>query len=243
MGVLSVRFASICRSGLAQKVPGKRERSTPHVMSGESKSKRSAAQIGLVRALMWASILAVVLGASAFAPVLAYPHDQPGTIKEYVNSDPDSPEAGEFSALGLGVINARGALQRGQRFEAAEIIYVVPGSPGEMAGLAGRRPRTEMLISAGIFVASFLCPPVILVSTALGAKMAEFDDFVIAVDGVRIHNVVELGAAFNQANPGEIVYLTVIRNGKRKQVRVVLPEREGESLSAANIFAGSMFAR
>jgi S1-C subfamily serine protease len=192
---------------------------------------------------MWASILALILGASASAPVLAYAQDQPGSIKEYVNSDPDSPEADEFPALGVGVIT-RGALQGGQRFEGAEIVYVVPASPGEMAGLAGRRrPRTEMLIEAGILMASLFCPPVILVSTALGAKMAEFDDFVIAVDGVRIHNVVEFGAAFNQAKPGEIVYLTVIRNGKRKQVRIVLPERGVESLSAANIFAESVFVR
>jgi S1-C subfamily serine protease len=191
---------------------------------------------------MWASILVLILGANVFAPILAYAQDQPGSIEEYLNSDPDSPEADEFPALGVGVINARGSLQGGQRFEGAEIIYVVPGSPGEMAGLAGRRPRTEMLISAGIFMASFFCPPVILVSTALGAKMAEFDDFVIAVDGERIHNVVEFGAAFNQAKPGEIVYLTVIRNGKRKQVRTVLPERGVGSLSAANIFAESLFA-
>jgi len=60
---------------------------------------------------------------------------------------------------------------------------------------------------------------------------------------VRIHDVVEFGAAFSQAKPGEIVYLTVIRNGKRKQVRIVLPERGVESLSAANIFAKSVFAR
>jgi len=112
-----------------------------------------------------------------------------------------------------------------------------------MAGLAGRRPRTELLISAGIFVASFFCPPMILVSSALGAKMADFDDFVIAVDGVRIHNVVEFGAAFNQAKPGEIVYLTVVRNGIRKQVQIILPERGVESVSAANIFAESVFAR
>jgi S1-C subfamily serine protease len=191
---------------------------------------------------MWASILVLVLGASVFAPTLAYAQDQLGSIEEYVNSDPDSPEANEFPALGLGVINASGALH-GQRFEGTEIIYVVPRSPGEMAGLAGRRPRTELLISAGIFVASFFCPPMILVSSALGAKMADFDDFVIAVDGVRIHNVVEFGAAFNQAKPGEIVYLTVVRNGIRKQVQIILPERGVESVSAANIFAESVFAR
>jgi len=211
-------------------------------MSGESQSNSPATEIGLVRALMWASTLALILGASASAPVLAYAQDQLEPIREYVNSDPDSPEADEFPALGVGVINGKGTLQGGQRFEGAEIIYVVPGSPGEMAGLAGRRPRTEMLIAAGILMASMVCPPVILVSSALGTKIAEFDDFVIAADGLRIHDVVEFGAALKQAKPGEIVYLTVIRNGKRKQVQIVLPERRVESLSAASIFAESLFA-
>jgi S1-C subfamily serine protease len=192
---------------------------------------------------MRASTLALILGASvAFAPVLACAQRQPGSIKEYVSSDPDTPEADEFPALGLGVINGRGTLQ-GQRFEGAEIIYVVPGGTGEMAGLTGKRPRTEILIAAGILMTSMFCPPVILASIALGPKMAELDDLVIAVDGSRIHNVVEFGAALNRAKSDEIVYLTVIRNSKRKQVQIVLPEHAVKSLSPASIFAESVFAR
>ena len=113
-----------------------------------------------------------------------------------------------------------------------EIVGVVPGSLGAAAGPKGREQRVQTLVTAGILVASTIFPPAIPAVAVLGSsEIGEFHEFLIAVDGVRIHDVIEFGEALNQAEPGEIVYLTIVVDSQRKQIQLVLPGRRRSSSS------------
>ena len=48
-------------------------------------------------------------------------------------------------------------------------------------------------------------------------------DLIIAVDGSRVSNVLDFEDDLRDAQPGEIVYLTIVRAGERLQVRVPIP--------------------
>jgi S1-C subfamily serine protease len=90
------------------------------------------------------------------------------------------------------VINGEGTLQGGQRFDGAEIVEVVPGSPGATAGLKGT--QLSKLITLGIEVAWLVCPPTMIVAAAFESSgIAESHDFIIAVDGERVYDIIEFG--------------------------------------------------
>jgi S1-C subfamily serine protease len=61
----------------------------------------------------------------------------------------------------------------------------------------------------------------VLESSGIGKSQ----EFIIAVDGERTRDVTDFGAALNQADPGEVVYLTIVSDGQRKQVPVALPNQ------------------
>jgi len=176
-----------------------------------------------MRAIVWATMLASIFAASVTNAGQVYAQDQLGSVNDYLNTNPDFPEADEFPPLGIAVINGEGTLQGARRFDGVEIVGVVPGSPGAMAGLEGRQERVQTLMTVGILVASMFFPPAILGVAMLGSsRMGESREFIIAVDGTRIHDAIEFGEALNQAEPGEIVYLTLVRNGQRKQIQLTL---------------------
>ena len=53
--------------------------------------------------------------------------------------------------------------------------------------------------------------------------LGESHDLIIAVDGQRTRNLNDFMRAIGEAEAGEIVYLTVVSEGRRNQVRVELP--------------------
>ena len=57
------------------------------------------------------------------------------------------------------------------------------------------------------------------------SKAAETHKMIVAVDGKRTSNVTDFEEAIENAGPGEVVYLTVVRRGERQQIRLALPLR------------------
>lgn len=168
----------------------------------------------------WMAVLALVLGASARR---VDAQDHLGSVNDYINTNPDFPEADEIPRLGIAVTNGGGTLQNRYRFDGVEVVGVIPGSPGATAGLKGEQRRMQMLMTVGILAASMFFPPAMLGAAVLGSSgIGESHEFIIAVDGIRVHDVIEFGEALNQAQPGEMVYLTVVANGHRKQLELAL---------------------
>lgn len=163
-----------------------------------------------------------------------------GSADEYMQSNPDSYVQGnpgfatyESPLLGIAVKSGTGGLEHGtvryttslaRLINGVEILTVTPGSPAETAGLQGCRPglfRTTAL-TIGILAAAALFPPAMMGAMALSG-IGQSHETIIAVDGERTHDLTQFEEAIEKAESGEVVYLTVVRGGRREQVRVALP--------------------
>jgi S1-C subfamily serine protease len=142
-----------------------------------------------------------------------------------MQTDPGDPAAAyESPLLGIAVLSGTVGLKHGRVISGVEILTVIPGSPGGAAGLQGSSPgafRTTVLFIGMVAGAAFF-PPAMLVLMAL-SKIVGPHETIIAVDGERTRNVIDFEEAIENADAGEVVYLTVVSGGQREQIRVALP--------------------
>jgi hypothetical protein len=152
-----------------------------------------------------------------------------GSVAEYEQTAPLAAGGYESSLLGIAVENQTEWLgqspwlEHGRWVRGVEILMVKPGSPGEVAGLRDSRSgaiKTTLLIT-GFLVAAFF-PPAVIGVIAL-SKAAESHEMIIAVDGNRTCDVTDFEEAMRKVETGEVVYLTVVRHGRREQIRLALP--------------------
>jgi hypothetical protein len=78
-----------------------------------------------------------------------------------------------------------------------------------------------MVVVGALLALGLFFPPVIFVDRAL-ENSSDLDSYgtIIAVDSERIHNLVELQNKISRDGP--IVYLSMIRGGRREQIRIYL---------------------
>ena len=153
-----------------------------------------------------------------------------GSTRDYLQSNSDSyvqsNPAGTYESplLGIAVTSGTVGLEYGRVVSGVEILTVIPGSAGGVAGLQGSSPgvfRTTALV-IGMVAGAALFPPAMLGVMAL-SKIGEPHETIIAVDGERTRDVTEFEEAIEKADAGEVVYLTVVSSGRREQIRVALP--------------------
>jgi S1-C subfamily serine protease len=122
-------------------------------------------------------------------------------------------------SLGIQVKSAEGTVSSRYGFDGAEILAVLPRSPSAAAGGARRATASAGGSDTRVACGVDIFPGVaVLVSSGLDKSQ----ELIIAVDGVRIHDVSDFGAALDKVQPGEVLYLTIIGGGRRKQIRVAL---------------------
>jgi len=182
-----------------------------------------------VRAIAcWAVVLALTVCASTAKTGEIYSDGHLGSVDDYLSTNPQFPDAYEVPRLGIDVKNGESTLQNRYQFDGVEIVGVLPGGPGAAAGLKGEQRQVQTIMTVGLLAASMFFPPAVMgVAVLESSGVGESREFIIAVDGVRTHDVGGFGEALNQAGPGEIVYLTLISNGQRKQLQVQLPRQQG----------------
>jgi len=181
------------------------------------------------------TLAARLIAAAAFATSASLARAAPnsgqglGSVDEYEQTAPSSADGYENPLLGLAVRNETewfghsSRLEPGRWVSGVEILQVAPGSPGDVAGLQGSRPGVLQvsLLMTGL-VASAFFPPALVGVIAL-SKAAKPHELIIAVDGTRTCDVIDFEEALEKAAAGEVVYLTVVRQDRREQIRLALP--------------------
>jgi S1-C subfamily serine protease len=176
----------------------------------------------------WAVVLALTVCASTARTGEIYSDGHLGSVDDYLSTKPDFPDVYEVAQLGIDVKNGESTLQSIYQFDGVEIVGVLPGGPGAAAGLKGERRQVQAIMTIGLFAASMFFPPAVMGLAVLESSgIGESHEFIIAVDGIRTHDINDFGAALSQAAPGEIVYLTVVSNRQRRQLQVPLYRRHG----------------
>lgn len=176
---------------------------------------------------------AVAISHLAFAADLtvnspaALPTNDPrglGTVEEYVNGSPDSElMSGCIALLGIDVMNGQARLNDGRSIAGVRITRVLSHDVGASAGLRSQNVAIPQLLTAGLVAGSMLFPPAILgVILVQQSGIGESYDLIIAADGQRTHDVPELAEALREAVRGELVYLVIVRKGRRESVVVSL---------------------
>jgi S1-C subfamily serine protease len=130
----------------------------------------------------------------------------------------------EVQPLGITVRDDTGNLEDRAGVRGAAVVRV--SVQGASAGIlhdhyAFHTVATGVLIGAGLAAAVLFPPAVMAVAILAGQRdHAESCDLIIAVDGTRVRNTVDLVDAMQDIRTGDAVYLTIVRQGQRKQVVV-----------------------
>jgi S1-C subfamily serine protease len=140
----------------------------------------------------------------------------PGQLMQGFGSD------GELSTpFGMQLRGAKRTLKSGEDADGLLITSVEKGGPAATAGL---HPYSHAVHDAltGAAIAAAMTPfgmPAILLIPALDImQVGESYDMIIGVDGSRVTNFLDFQDRMRDLQPGEIIYLSIVRNGKRLQV-------------------------
>src|SRR5215469_6861119 len=136
---------------------------------------------------------------------------------------------GAFSSpIGLELAEGSRKLPNGQEAQGLMVLEVTKGSPAATAGLHGYKHTAHTALQGAVIVAAlFPSPFAPIAMLALPVieltHVGESYDMIIGVDGSRVTNYLDFTDRIHEARPGEIVYLSVLRDGKRAQMKVFLP--------------------
>ncbi len=129
------------------------------------------------------------------------------------------------SPIGVGLKEARRKLVTGQEVDGLLIVEVTRGSPAASAGLHAYSHTAKDVLSALAMAASMaVMPPAMLLLPIIDAvPIGESYDLIIGVDGARVSNFLAFQERMQYLKPGEMVYLSIVRDGRRLQFRIPVP--------------------
>jgi len=137
------------------------------------------------------------------------------SLQEFMSEGP------ETSPLGLDLHEDQRKLNSGEIANGLVIVGVRAGSPAAKVGLRSCG-HTERAVVTGVAVAAamFFPPAVMAIPFIEQANLGDTYDMIIGVDGNRVTNFLDFEDRMRDLQPGETVYLSIVRNGNRMQVPV-----------------------
>jgi S1-C subfamily serine protease len=121
--------------------------------------------------------------------------------------------------LGINVMNGSAELEGRGEVSGVKIVSVQPGSAAANAGMRGGHSGLASAMTAGFFVAGMVFPPAMLGAAIVQSSgVGESHDLIIAVDGQRTRNTQEFSDALAEATPGELIYVVLLRSGRRNNM-------------------------
>ena len=133
---------------------------------------------------------------------------------------------GEDSYLPLGVRLRpdRRRLKSGETATGLLVLAVTSGGPADKAGVKPYRHAARSTLEAVSVAGAFFFPPAMLLVPVLeSTQIGDSYDLIIGVDGFRVTSALDFEDCMRDLQPGEIVYLSVVRDGHRVQVPVTVP--------------------
>jgi len=158
--------------------------------------------------------------------VARYQEEQSGLPPEQLRSLQQFDSEGELSTpFGMQLREARRTLKSGEEAEGLLVIAVEKGSPAAAVGLHPYSHTVHDALAAAAMVgAVFSGGLAVVVIPALDyMQIGESYDMIIGVDGSRVTNFLDFQDRMRDLQPGEVIYLSVVRNGKRLQVTMPVP--------------------
>ena len=170
--------------------------------------------------------------ANSQTPVDSQPSNENNDIARYTEEQSGLPpqqmmqqqfnDDGELSTpFGMNLREAKRSLKTGEEADGLLITTVDKGSPAAAAGLHSYNHTVHDAL-AGAAMAGAMVPfgqaAILLIPVLDIYQVGESYDMIIGVDGSRVTNFLDFQDRMRDLQPGEIVYLSVVRNGKRLQV-------------------------
>ena len=148
----------------------------------------------------------------------SYPQQQI-PLQSFINEQDNS------SQLGVELREDHRKLKSGEDATGLLVIGVTPGSPAAKAGLHAYSQTARNVLEGVAVAGALVFPPAVLLAPIIASvPIQESYDLIIAVDGWRVMDFTEFEDHLHDLQPGEIVYLSVIRDGERKQIQVQIPQ-------------------
>jgi S1-C subfamily serine protease len=157
--------------------------------------------------------------------ITSYEQEQSGIPPEQLKNLQEYDSGGELStSLGMQLREDRRALKSGEEADGLLITGVRNGSPAADAGLHPYNATRHNMMTGVAMAGAMFFPPAILLVPALDySGVGESYDLIIGVDGARVRNFLDYQDCTRNLKPGEMIYLSIVRNGKRVQLTLTIP--------------------
>jgi hypothetical protein len=137
------------------------------------------------------------------------------SLQEFMSEDD------QRSPLGMQLREDQRKLNSGEVATGLLVVGIEQHSAAAIAGLHAVNHTPHDVVNGLAVAASLFFPPAVLViPIAEQMSLGESYDMIIGVDGTRVTNYLDFEDRLRDVQPGEIVYLSVVRDGKRLQVPV-----------------------
>lgn len=155
--------------------------------------------------------------------VARYQEEQSGMPPEQLRSLQQFDSEGELSTpFGMQLREAKRSFKSGEEADGLLITAVAKGSPAASAGLRPYSHTVHDAIAAAAMVGAVFSGglSVVVIPALDYMQVGESYDMIIGVDGSRVTNFLDFQDRMRDLQPGEVVYLSVLRDGKRLQVTI-----------------------
>lgn len=168
--------------------------------------------------------------------VTTYEQEQNGMPPERLQSLRDYDSGEDLSTpIGMELREDHRTLSSGEEADGLLIVAIKKGSPAADAGLHAYSSGKHDMITGVAIAGAMLFPPAILLLPALDySAVGQSYDLIIGVDGTRVRNFLDFQDRTRNLEPGEMIYLSVVRDGKRLQVVISIPPGPPNLTQATN---------
>ncbi len=146
------------------------------------------------------------------------------SLQDFINQGMDE------SPLGVELREDCSKLESNEQVCGLAVLEVRKGSPAANAGIKPYTALAHDLLDGATVAAALVFPPAIIAVAVIDeSSIGEAFDLVIGVDGRRVRHILDFEDLTTNVRPGDILYVTIVRSGKRLQLPVHIPSVQNVS--------------